>query len=77
MRSITSNGVLSVQGDPSAQRALKNVQSICFLIHLHCTNFCTGTMVVPVYRWYGTISKCATLGWGIPHDLNISEQLPF
>ena len=66
MRNISSNGVLGVQGDPSALPALKNVQSIGFLIHLYCTNFCTGTMVVPmvvpVYRWYGTISKCATLG---------------
>ena len=65
MRNIASNGVLGVQGDPSALPALKNVQSICFIIYLYCTNFCTGTMVVPmvvpVYRWYGTISKCATL----------------
>ena len=65
MRDISSNGVLGVQGDPSALPALKNVQSIGFLIHLYCTNFCNGTMVVPmvvpVYRQYGTISKCATL----------------
>ena len=65
---MSSNGVLGVQGDPSALPALKNVQSIGFLIHLYCTNFCTGTMVVPmvvpVYRRYGTISKCATLVLG-------------
>ena len=65
MRNMSSNGVLGVQGDPYALPALKNVQSIGFLIHLYCTNFCTGTMfvpmVVPVCRRYGTISKCATL----------------
>ena len=66
MRNITLNGVLGIQGDPSALPTLKKcANSICLLIHVHCTNFCTSTMVVPmvvpVYRWYGTISKCATL----------------
>ena len=43
----------------------KCIHSICSLVHVYYTKFCTGTMilpmVVPVYRWYGTISKCTTL----------------
>ena len=43
----------------------KCIHSICSLMHVYCTNFCTGTMILPmvvlVYRWYGTISKCTTL----------------
>ena len=57
----------------------KFIHFICSLMHVYSTNFCTGTMilpmVVPVYRWYGTISKRTTLsGNAFYNNLSASSR---